>query len=167
MRVRVRVRGLWKKIITALSNKTNELRIRIMIFFLLHKNIDKTSLTQSLHALVSQPPSSSSHRPRHQNHHHDENKLEDVVGDEATITSSYDEYEGLSLTHELFKESEAEVETEAIMVHGGGAVEGTVEVGDEDIDQAADLFIQRFKKQMQLQKQLSLERNQNLLVSNA
>ncbi|XP_074271800.1 uncharacterized protein LOC141595733 [Silene latifolia] len=165
--MRVRVRGLWKKIITALSNKTNELRIRIMIFFLLHKNIDKTSLTQSLHALVSQPPSSSSHRPRH----HDENKLEDVVGDEATITSSYDEYEGLSLTHELFKESEAEmeaeVETEAIMVHGGGAVEGTVEVGDEDIDQAADLFIQRFKKQMQLQKQLSLERNQNLLVSNA
>uniref|UniRef100_A0A803MMN2 Uncharacterized protein n=1 Tax=Chenopodium quinoa TaxID=63459 RepID=A0A803MMN2_CHEQI len=54
--MKVKVPSLMKKIIAAFSNKTNDLRVRLMIFFLLHKNFDKTSLTNSLQALVSHHP---------------------------------------------------------------------------------------------------------------
>ncbi|KAL2939505.1 Polyphosphate kinase 1 [Bienertia sinuspersici] len=211
--MKVKAPSLLKKIVEALSTKTNELRIRMMIFFLLHKNLDKSSLTNSLQALVS--------------HHHQKKKNDDVFeeeeeeGDEeenkGSLLMSYNKatsmdvmvsnthdnmnnvvqeninmsrknqlynYDGndgnddaddddgdgdadaekhprVDLTNANFEESKVEMEKESQEVV---VAEGEEEEGEEDIDQAADLFIQRFKKQMLLQKQRSLERQQWLLV---
>lgn len=194
--------SLLKKILAALSSKTNELRIRIMIFFLLHKNIDKSALTHKLHALVS-----------HHNHHNiphlkidefiedSEEKIKETqFEDQEEVYNNHEEQqknpsllmyynkvaeggeaqtesvprveedeEEENLTHVLFKESvaalEEEEEEEGVAVEeGGGAVAEVVEEAEEDIDQAADMFIKRFKQQIQLQKQYSLERhNQRVL----
>ncbi|KAJ8431904.1 hypothetical protein Cgig2_013652 [Carnegiea gigantea] len=94
------MKSLLKKIIAALSSKTNEIRIRIMIFFLLHKSsIDKnTSITHSLshklHALVA---------PRH---HHHTKKNEDVLQHEEDggthLLISYNRAEG---TRERYTEN--------------------------------------------------------------
>ncbi|KMT07829.1 hypothetical protein BVRB_6g146410 [Beta vulgaris subsp. vulgaris] len=198
--MKVKTPNLLKKIIAAFSSKTNELRIRIMIFFLLHKNIDKASLTHSLQALVSHQP--------HQKKKNDE-AFEEEEGSKGNLLMSYnkatsmmashandmslakdvprpakyeandqeddeqEEQAGVDLTYEIFKELEAEMEDEREskeFVKGGEErlmVDGVVVEEEEDIDQAADLFIQRFKKQMQLQKQRSLERQQWLLLTNA
>lgn len=207
-----------KKIIAAFSNKTNDLRVRLMIFFLLHKNFDKTSLTNSLQALVSHHPH---HKKKNDDAIDEEEELElvenrqynkeyedddeemkghslllnynkatsmmvsdtphdmRVVQDVPRIytpNQSGEQQRNVDLTHALFKESEAEMEKEEETeeaVEGGEQrmVEEEEDMGDEDIDQAADMFIQRFKKQMLLQKQRSLERQQYnngcYLLSNA
>lgn len=72
------------------------------------------------------------------------------------------------MTHTLFKESEAALEEEEeaaaveeeVVAEGGGVAEVAEE--EKDIDQAADLFIKRFKRQIQLQKQQSLEKSSPL-----
>ncbi|KAK9678046.1 hypothetical protein RND81_11G184400 [Saponaria officinalis] len=165
--MKVKTPSLLKKIIAAFSNKTNELRIRFMIFFLLHKNIDKASLSHSLHALVSQP---SSH---HRKAADDGGLLEENNEHGFLMHYNHDEVEEEDLARVILKESEVELEEEAegeVAVMGGGGGGGEMveeedgEVGEEDIDQAADMFIQRFKRQIQLQKQFSLERNQGLLL---
>ncbi|XP_057542278.1 uncharacterized protein LOC130820783 [Amaranthus tricolor] len=185
--MKVKTPSLLKKIINALSSKTNELRIRMMIFFLLHKNLDKTSLTNSLHALVSHHP-----KKKNDNIVYDEqqqlvlqNRHEIEPDEESTsLWMSYNKATTLQydhddkqmilapdLTHSLFRESEAEMEMET-EVEGGESNRLSIEaeekvVEEEDIDQAADLFIQRFKREMLLQKQRSLDRHQTLLLSNA
>lgn len=183
--MKVKTPSLLKKIINALSSKTNELRIRMMIFFLLHKNLDKTSLTNSLHALVSHHPKKKNDnivydeqqqlvlQNRHENEPEEESTSLWMSYNKAT-TLQYDHEEkqmmsAPDLTYSLFRESEAEMETE---MEGGESDRLSVEakeevVEEEDIDQAADLFIQRFKREMSLQKQRSLDRHQTLLLTNA
>lgn len=212
-RMKVKAPNLLKKIIAAFSSKTNELRIRLMIFFLLHKNLDTTSITSSLQALVSHHPHHHKKKKNDDDNAVDEEEEEEEEGRRRSLLMNYnkatsmmlcnnntqdmsvvedmpriskaknhddDQQRTMDLTHALFKESEAAMEKEGdteeavesrgerTLLGGGVAEEEEEEImGEEDIDQAADMFIQRFKKQMLLQKQRSLERQQWLLLSNA
>lgn len=181
-----------------------------MIFFLLHKDLDKTSLTNSLQALVSHQKKKNDDAiidEKEEKEEEEENEEEEskksgllMSYNKATCMMARDTHDmkfmplkrkanyehdlkrAVDLTHALFKESEAEMEkegeTEEMAVEGGGEGGGgggggggsvvvEEEMGEEDIDQAADMFIQRFKKQMLLQKQRSIERQQWLLLSNS
>lgn len=201
-----RVPGLIKRIIAALSSKTNELRTRIMIFFLLHRN--QCLLLDKFQTFV---PGRHAHRNaqslrcgKEKNEDNDDEGSHvdcprgrggeeesfvmymntepamtmetSTVVDPTTkqvfsyIQESTPEDSCIDLTHTLFKESEEEmkklIDNEDVasintMVNFWEDIEddgrlNEEEAGEEDIDHAADVFIERFRRQIQLQKQLSL-----------
>ncbi|GAB4847392.1 hypothetical protein Ancab_026450 [Ancistrocladus abbreviatus] len=208
---KIKVPSLLKRIMAALSSKTDELRTRIMIFFLLrNRAVLMDSVSDKLQALVG---GGHHHRQPHGRHHKkdDDSQEEtkalvthsaaasqlitaekeaeivvnaasadvldfDRVGGEVTEEDMYP-----NLTHNLLKESEEEIELteedddgytsqfgqqripEERGSSGGKSDDMTLE---EDIDQAADLFIERFRRQIQLQKQESFDQRQQKMQSN-
>uniref|UniRef100_A0A7C8ZA12 Cotton fiber protein n=1 Tax=Opuntia streptacantha TaxID=393608 RepID=A0A7C8ZA12_OPUST len=164
--------SLLKKIMAAWSSKRNELRVRIMIFFLLHKNMDKTSLARSfshsLQALVTPPH----HYPKKKYDVEDSqvnrlmyyNKLDGSRIHSGSYATNIEQEEDPDLTRVLFEESEAAMEEEAGAAEdviecrwGPEVVKEVMEVEEENVDEAAEMFIKRFKREIQLQKQQSLE----------
>ena len=179
--------SLLKKIMAGWSSKRNELRVRIMIFFLLHKNMDKTSLAHSfsysLQALVSH------HRHHPKKKHNEEESQANQLMYYNTVDGSRthsrscaanieeeeeeeEEDEDPDLTKVLFEESKAAMEEEAAAAEdviecqwGPEVVKEVMEVEEENVDEAADMFIKRYKREIELQKQQSLDSHQMLLLS--
>lgn len=207
-----RVPGLIKRIIAAMSSKSNELRTRIMIFFLLHRN--QSLLLDKFQAVVA---GRHSHRKaaaaaqslsagKVKNDYNDEEGIHvdycprgrggeeesfimymdtepamttetsTVVDPTAKQVFSYapqpqestPAHSCIDLTHTLFKESEEEMKKlkdneDAASINTMVQVledmdnDGRLNEEEEDIDHAADVFIERFRRQMLLQKQLSLQ----------
>ncbi|KAJ8420193.1 hypothetical protein Cgig2_023773 [Carnegiea gigantea] len=146
--------SLLKKIMAGWSSKRNELRVCIMVFFLLHKNMDKTSLahsfSHSLQALVSHP------------HHHPKKKYNEEES-QAYQLMYYNKVDGKAAIKE-----EAAAAKEVIKCQWGPkVVKEVMEMEQENVDKAADMFIKRFKREIELQKQQSLDSHQMLLLSNS
>ncbi|KAL8171339.1 hypothetical protein V2J09_023143 [Rumex salicifolius] len=192
-----RVRGLIKRIIAALSTKTNELRTRIMIFFLLHRN--QSLLLDKFQAVVAGRRKAAAAAKQSlycDDDDHGDGEGEsfvmymntepqvaanlDACNPTAKQLSSYAQESNqeedkcmIDLTHILFKESEEEMKKAAdneIKASMNTRMEIVEDMGDgrlkeeeeeEDIDRAADVFIQRFRRQILLQKQLSLQESRS------
>ncbi|KAL8162674.1 hypothetical protein V2J09_014163 [Rumex salicifolius] len=174
--------GLMKRLMEAVSMKTNQLRNRIMIFVLLHR--DDSVLMDGMHAVLGGP------RHRHlTSAAHDDVDHPDPIGDgagsfivymnreSATVSQpsrpphqvfayTQEDSEGnyRDLTHDLLKNSEEDMEftdnedcLENACKNGRGSWEmnNMMEFDDDDdndIDHAAEVFIERFKRQMRLKK---------------
>lgn len=158
--------SLLKKIMAGWSSKRNELRVRIMIFFLLHKNMDKTSLAHSFSHSLQAPVSHPHHHPK-KKYNEEESQANQLmyynkVDGSRTHTRSCaanieeEEEEDPDLNRVFLEESEAAMEEEAPAAEeviecqwGTEVVKEVMEVEEENVDEAADMFIKRFKRDIE------------------
>ncbi|GAB4848599.1 hypothetical protein Ancab_003305 [Ancistrocladus abbreviatus] len=200
----MKARTLLKRIMATISGKTNELRIRVTIFFLLrNKTMLMDSLSDKLQALTGGGP----HHHRHRHHHH-RKKDDDNVNEQETnamlmhaavakkfisaeaeaeavvlerASNDFDRVggevseEGIypDLTHTLFQGSKLDMELTKEVDGRSNSRLGQLSIPEEygsssssdegekvrpeDIDQAAELFIERVRYQIRLENQESFD----------
>lgn len=174
----------------ALKSKTTALKTRIVIFSLLRdKKIMMSSVSHKLQALMGH----HDHQKKHSDHGEQQLVDDDDDGDQSNSLVVYsikanptngqghvgyleyedeDENKYPDLTHSLFELEDTEIEEEedprasVIDIVKNSKEEAGEEFKLEDeIDHVADLFIKRFHRQMLFQKQQSLKRYRDMLLT--
>ncbi|CAL0322761.1 unnamed protein product [Lupinus luteus] len=173
----------------ALKSKTNAIRARLIIFSLMkNKKFLMSSLSEKIHAVLGHHSNdqenedcmledgcSSDQKSAlvvYNNNAHTYEALPNPSMEEPQDQEGYDGYYNdvdddekyPDLTHSLFDSEDLDLGGSVIDLVKNCKEEAGQEFKLEDeIDQCADLFIKRFRRQMILQKQDSLKRQQEIL----
>ncbi|XP_077228111.1 uncharacterized protein LOC143861100 [Tasmannia lanceolata] len=160
----------------AVKSKTSAMKARLIIFGLLRsKKLLLPAISQKIHELLGQDKQEGDPNNAIVVYNALVNEAEpnsycmELVAVDDNLDDDDDRYP--DLTHSLFDELEFDNGSESVIdlvKHNRERVGDTSEFSLEDeIDHVADVFIRRFKRQMQMQKQESFKRYQDMLDRSA